>query len=226
MLRKPALPTPCLALITDRSLCPGGTLVRKVSEAVEAGVDLVQLREKDLGDSQLLTLARDLREVIGGRALLLINGRADIARAAGADGVHLPEKGGSVADVRRIIGDDALIGRSVHSVAGVLLAQREGADYAQLGSIYPTRSHPGVTPIGAAAIPETAQSLSIPILAVGGIDAERVQDVIKGGAHGVAVVSAILSAVSAADAARKLRSALDVAWIKREATAGKATKSS
>ncbi|HZP25470.1 MAG TPA: thiamine phosphate synthase [Dehalococcoidia bacterium] len=203
------LPYPCLALITDSSLRPGTTLLDAVDGAAKAGgVDLVQLREKEMPQAALLRLALDLRDITKGRNLFIVNGPFAVAAAAGADGIHLPEDGPSIEEARRFFGQDAIIGRSVHSLEGALRAEVAGANYVQLGSIFPTRSHPGVTPQGLDVLHETASRLRIPVLAIGGITAANVGSVLAAGAAGCAVISAILSAPDPRAAAGQLKAAM------------------
>ncbi|MDO8530919.1 MAG: thiamine phosphate synthase [Dehalococcoidia bacterium] len=210
MTSRPGLPYPCLALVTDRRRCRG-PLDAAVERAVAGGVNLVELREKDLPAGELLALARRLRIVTHGRALLVVNDRVDVAMASDADGAHLPERGLSVRDARALLGAGRLVGRSVHSVAGALDAERDGADYAILGAIYATSSKPGVSPAGVGLVDEASRATRLPLLAIGGVTAERAPEVMAAGAWGVAVVSAILEANDPVDAARRLRAALDSA---------------
>jgi thiamine-phosphate pyrophosphorylase len=201
------LPSPCLTLITDRSLCRGLSLEEAVARAVAGGVNVVQLREKDLTAAELVPLADRLRAIMQGKALLIVNSRLDVAQVCAADGVHLPERGASVAATRRLAGDGFIIGRSVHSVEEAVKAQEEGADYVQVGAIFPTRSHPG-PPAGLALLESVAARVTIPVLAVGGITGENVGQVMRAGARGAAVISAILGAPSPGAAARRLAEAM------------------
>jgi thiamine-phosphate pyrophosphorylase len=202
------LTIPCLALVTDRRLCRTLSLEEAVAQAVEGGVELVQLREKDLPAAELAALAEKLRAVVQGRAVFLVNDRLDVALACAADGVHLPEQGLPVAAARRLAGEGLIIGRSVHSVAEAVRAPEEGADYVQVGTIFASRSHPGQSPAGLALLEAVATAVTIPILAVGGITAANVGDVMRAGASGAAVISAILGAPSPREAARGLAQAM------------------
>jgi len=199
---------PCLTLITDRRLCQRLSLAETVARAVAGGVNVVQLREKDLAAAQLVPLADRLRAITQGKALLIVNGRLDVALLCAADGVHLPERGPSVAATRRLAGDGFIIGRSVHSVEAAVKAQDEGADYVQVGAIFATRSHPGLSPAGPALLKSVAARVTIPIVAVGGITAENVGQVMRAGARGAAVISVILGSPSPAAAARRLAEAM------------------
>ncbi|HXG42280.1 MAG TPA: thiamine phosphate synthase [Dehalococcoidia bacterium] len=209
-MARPFFPLPCLMLVTDRGLC--ADLQRAVAQAVAGGVNLVQLREKGLPPRELWALAQELRRVTAGRALLLVNDRADVALAVGADGVHLPEEGLPVAAARRVLGPTRLVGRSVHSAEAAARAEGEGADYLVVGPVYPTRSHPGAVPGGPGLVARVRQAVRLPVLAIGGITPETVPEVVAAGASGVAVISAILGSGDPQASAAALRSALDVAW--------------
>ncbi len=202
---------PILMLVTDRALCGGADgLVAAVEAAVAGGVDAVQLREKSLPPDDLLALARRLRTVTRDRALLLVNGPLDVALAAEADGVHLPEAAPSVQRPQ----PGFLVGRSIHSMDAARRAAAEGVDYLVAGPVYPTRSHPGAEPAGLGLIGEVCEAVHVPVLAIGGVTAERVPAVLRAGPDviGVAVISAVLAARDPAAAAAELREALVAAW--------------
>jgi thiamine-phosphate pyrophosphorylase len=207
---------PRLMLVTDRSLCPVERLPAVVAVAVRHGVDAVQLREKDLPDRPLLALARALREATAGAALLFVNGRVDVALAADADGVQLGEAALSVAAARRLAGRRLVIGRSVHDVAGAAAAERAGADLLVLGTVYPSRSHPGGAAGGEALVRQVCARVHLPVIGIGGITAANAAAVVRAGAAGVAVISAILAAPEPAEAAAALRRAVDTAYMVEE----------
>ncbi len=215
------LTIPCLALVTDRRLCRELSLEEAVAQAIEGGANVVQLREKDLPAADLLAIAEKLRAVTQGRALLLVNDRLDVALASAVDGVHLPEQGLPAAAARRLAGEAFIVGRSVHSVAEAVRAREEGADYVQVGTVFASRSHPGQPVAGLALIEAVAAGVSIPILAVGGITAANVGDVMRAGAGGAAVISAILDAPSPREAARDLVQAMAMAHAKADARGAK-----
>ena len=195
-------------------------MVERIGEAVAGGVDLVQLREKDLPGSVLLTLAHRIKRTIHGRALLIINERADVAVAAAADGVQLGEEALPLAAVRRIVGPQALIGRSVHSPDGALQAQAEGASLLVVGTMYATGSHPKAKPSGPGLIQQISQLLEqqpipLPLIGIGGITAANLSAVIEAGASGVAVISSILASQDPRSAAQELKMAMLEAWPSR-----------
>jgi thiamine-phosphate pyrophosphorylase len=206
------LALPSLMLVTDR-MAAGGTdaLIWIVQQAVEGGVDAVQLREKDMDPDSLLDLAERLKDAIGSRAKLIVNSALEVALEAGADGVHLPE------GVRfERLTDEMLVGRSVHSAEAAQKAEREGADYIIAGPIYETNSHPSERPSGLELVAEAA-ALSVPVLGIGGITAQNAADVMNAGASGVAVISTIIGADDPLDATLELKGRLLAAWKQRDA---------
>ncbi len=179
----------------------------------------MQLREKDLPGRLLLDLAINIRHAIDDRALLIINERIDVALLVNADGVHLGEQALGISDARSLVGDRMLIGRSVHDHEGALEAQRQGVDYLIAGSVFPTRSHPNQTPQGLQFIENLGPSVSIPCLAIGGINPLNAADVIRAGASGVAVISAVLASPQPEEAARKLKHQICGEWEKKQGAA-------
>ncbi len=210
------LPQPCLCLVTDRGIAGGPELVRRVAEAVAGGVDLVQLRDKELPGGKLLRLAQELQRTIAGRALLVINERADVAAACDAGGVQLGEDALPVAAARRILGPGKLIGRSVHSLEGAAQAAAQGAGFLVVGTMYATASHPGLPPAGPELVRRIAGSCTIPIIGIGGIQAGNAAPVVQAGACGVAVITSILAAPQPREAARRLKQTLLEAWFARD----------
>ena len=165
---------------------------------------MVQLREKDLSDHDLYDLGARVKDVIGGRANLIVNDRIDVALALNADGVQLPEHGIPVAEARRTVGSDMLIGRSVHSVCGAIEAESSGADFLIAGTIFPSASHPSGPAQGTDFLHALCGKVSIPVLAIGGLTTQNVGKVIEAGCSGAAVISAISEAEEPGSAARTL----------------------
>ena len=211
-LAEPALPRPCLALVTNRRLCKPIPLEDVVSNAVAGGVNLVQLREKDLPGKPYLELAQKLWNIIRGRALFFVNERVDVAIACGADGVQLGEAALPPWTVRQMGGESMLIGSSVHSVAGARQAEENGADFLLVGTIFSTDSKPQATPAGPILVQQIAQTVHIPVLGIGGIQTNNLDQVMDAGAHGVAVMGAVMGHPKSQHAAQALRHVLDMAW--------------
>jgi thiamine-phosphate pyrophosphorylase len=183
-------------LITDRHQVRSGSLSDVCGAALQAGVRAIQLREKDLPMRSLLTIARELSDLtrpIG--AHLVINDRIDLALVLGTRAVHLPASGASPSVARRLLGDSALIGRSAHSADEAVQAEAAGADFVVLGPIFetPTKRAFG-PPIGLEELRDAGRRCRIPLFGIGGITPHRVCDVQRAGAHGVAVVSSVMSA--------------------------------
>lgn len=157
-----------------------------VDDLGAAGVDAVQLREKVLADRDLWALCRRTVAAAGGRLLVLVNGRADIACATGLAGVHLTSHGLPVTALRRRFGPGLVLGRSTHRLAEVEAARRDGADYVTFGPVYetPSKTRYG-PPLGLAALTR-ACTVGIPVLALGGVTRERLPELAAAGAAGVA----------------------------------------
>jgi thiamine-phosphate pyrophosphorylase len=202
---------PVLCLVTDRRSARGA-LVDAVAAAVAAGVDWVQVREKDLDGAALLSLtlqlvdaARDADE----RVRILVNRRIDVALAARADGVHLGFDALRPEAARQLLGPNALIGIATHAPDEISQETRETLSYAQLAPVFAPLSKPsGRAALGLAALSRAARQ-GTPLLAQGGIDASNAAACLDAGAAGVAVTGAILGSSDPGAAAVALRSALD-----------------
>jgi thiamine-phosphate pyrophosphorylase len=196
-------------LVTDRQQTCGRPLVDCVEAAIRGGVRAVQLREKDLNARELLALARRLRDLTAcEQGALVINDRVDIAIACDADGVHLPTNSFDVRDARTLLGPDRIVGVSTHAPEQVVAAERAGADFVVFGPVYDTPSKRVYGPaLGIGALKRATLAVAIPVLAIGGITAERVPEVRAAGAAGVAVIRAILAAEDPEAEARAFLSA-------------------
>jgi thiamine-phosphate pyrophosphorylase len=200
---------PLLMLVTDTTRLRGRALADVVTATVDGGVNCVQLREKTMPRHELLTLAEQLRDITRGRALLLVNTDIDVAARSGADGVHLPEAGAPVADVRRALGERAIVSRAVHRVDAAVAAERDGADFVVFGPAFETPSHPGQPPSGLDALRAACDAVRIPVVAIGGITATNAPLAIDVGARGVAVIGDIFDAADPRVAAAALRRAVE-----------------
>jgi thiamine-phosphate pyrophosphorylase len=186
-----------LYLITDRrQVPPERTLIDTVQAALEGGVRVVQLREKDLTARELYPLALELRRLTKRfDAKLLINDRLDVAEAVDADGVHLGGASLPVRTARLLLGPHRLIGASTHSLEEVLEAQEGGADFVTFGPVYFTPSKaPYGPPVGLERLREACACAPIPIFALGGVNPLRIPEIVDAGACGAALISAILTA--------------------------------
>jgi len=198
-----------LYLITDRAAAPRPP-ADVVEECLAAGLRAVQLREKDLEVRELLALATPLREATRHHAArLLVNDRADVALAAGADGVQRTHASLPVSALRGIAPAGFLVGASVHSEAEARDAAGQGADFIVFGPVYDTASKRRYgPPQGLAALEAVTRAVDRPVLAVGGLTPERVPEVLAAGAAGVAVIGAIYAAARPAEATKAFLDAL------------------
>ncbi len=181
-----------LLLISDRKLCISKSIEETVSMAFAAGVKALQLREKDLSSSELLTLAKKLRKSSQKHsASIIINDRLDITLLSKADGVHSPQNGILANDVKRI-NKNLIAGKSIHSVKSAIEAEKNGYDYIIAGPVFRTSSKIKYgKPLGLKLLKLICDSVNLPVFAVGGINPERAKKCVKAGAHGVAVIGAI-----------------------------------
>jgi len=202
-----------LTLVTDRTQTRGRDLAALVVECLAAGLPAVQVREKDLAAAELAALCRRLREPTRERgALLIVNDRADVALAVGADAVQRTHASLSVAEIRAVVDKRLRVAASVHSREDALAAEAEGADWIVFGPVYDTASKRQYgAPQGLAKLEAAVRAVKIPVIAIGGITPERVGEVRAAGAHGVAAISAILAADSPAQATRRFLDALAAA---------------
>jgi thiamine-phosphate pyrophosphorylase len=200
-----------LYLVCDAAFEP------RLRAALDGGVDVVQLREKRLDDVQVLEAAASFARACADHgALFLINDRPELAAAAGCDGVHVGQDDARVGSAREIVGDDRIVGLSTHTTAQVDAAS--GADYIGVGPVYETPTKPGRPAVGLDLVRHAALHADRPFFAIGGLDAENVEEVAAAGARRIAVVRAIVDSPDPETAARVLRDAL-----RRSATPAGAT---
>jgi thiamine-phosphate pyrophosphorylase len=201
-----------LCLVADVEAAGNRNLSFIIRAAVEAGTTLVQLRGKKLGIRQFLNLALEVSEYLKSRNIpLIINDRVDIALACEAEGVHLGQDDMPLPLARKILGKQRLIGISVNTIKEAEAAEAQGASYIGAGPIYYTSSKKELgTILKLEGLRTIREKIKIPILAIGGLRAENVQDVISAGADGIAVISAIMSSEDTTKATKKLLEVLKV----------------
>jgi thiamine-phosphate pyrophosphorylase len=178
-------------LVSDRARSGGRAWAERARDAAVAGIDWIQVREKDLGARALLALAAQAQEAVAGTATrVLVNGRPDVALACGAAGVQLPERGLPVREVRRAF-PALVIGASCHSLAAAQRAEEGGADFVVLGPVFAT---PGkeVSVLGPGRLAEVARALRVPVYAIGGVDLASAARARAAGASGLAAIRLFL----------------------------------
>ncbi len=200
-----------LYLVAGTDSVSGRDLIDLTMAAVKGGVTLVQLREKHRPRGQVVDLARALKDRLTGSAVaLVINDDAEVALAAGADGVHLGQDDSDAAAVRALLGPDRILGFSAGDLAEAERVDRSIMDYVGVGPVYPTGSKADAGPaIGTQGLRELRAALDLPLVAIGGIDHAHAAEVMATGVEGIAVVSAICSATDPESAARALRAAIE-----------------
>lgn len=200
-----------LYLVTDRVLALGRPLEEVVTEAVRGGVTAVQLREKECSTREFIELARRVKETLEPFDVpLLINDRADVAIAAGADGLHIGQSDIGYADARRLLGADAIIGVSVDTAEQGAAAETLDADYLGVGPIFPTQTKTDTASAwGLEGLRRFRPRSAHVLVAIGGINESNAAEAIRAGADGIAVVSAICSAPDVRAAAQRLRELID-----------------
>lgn len=195
-----------LYAVTDRSwLKPGEHLTEPVEELLKAGVTCVQLREKEADDRLFLREALELKELCSRYHVpLIINDRPDIAKEAGADGVHVGLSDMGIEKARALLGDGFIIGGSAHNVREALAAQEAGADYIGCGAVFGSRTKPDVTVLQAEELRAICRSVHIPVVAIGGIKRDNIGRLAGTGIDGAAVISALFAAEDKTAAAKEL----------------------
>ena len=175
----------------------------------EGGVDLLQLRAKNLAPTSIESLSREMLQVTRDHGIpLIINDHPEIAARIGSEGVHVGQDDDSVARARQVVGPGVIVGKSTHSLAQALAAQAEGADYIGFGPLYATGTKPDYIPVGLHDIAEVHRQVQVPIFCIGGVNHARIAEVIEAGARRVVVVSAFLLAADVQAEVRQLKAAL------------------
>ena len=194
-------------LVTDRELMSTETLEEAVEQAMIGGCTLVQLREKDCSSFDFYNTAVKVKEITDKYNVpLLINDRLDIALAVDAAGVHVGQSDLPATVVRKIIGNDKIIGVSTGSLEQAIKAQKDGADYIGVGAMYATGTKKDANPTSMEELKKIRENVSLPIVVIGGINKERIKDFEGMGIDGLAIVSAIIAQSDISLAAKELKS--------------------
>jgi thiamine-phosphate pyrophosphorylase len=197
---------PRIMLVTDRRLVRAFDLRPAVTRAVEGGVGLVHIRERDLDDVALARLVEDLRRDLPASTAIVLNGKLELARALGV-GLHLPAALAIEGTSR-----PRPLGRSAHAADEVARARDEGVDYVLLGTVYATPSKPGRSGAGPELVRSVvARAANVPLYAIGGVNVTRIPELVRAGAYGVAACRALLEAKDPRRVAQAMLLALDVA---------------
>lgn len=195
-----------LYAVTDRSWLKDQTLYEQVEEALQGGATFIQLREKKLDYDEFLEEAKQIQKLCKEyKVPFVINDNVEIAKQIGADGVHVGQDDMESGKVRTLLGEDKIIGVSAHNVEEALLAQANGADYLGVGAVFNTTSKDDVSTLNHEVLKEICKAVSIPVIAIGGINEENVWKLAGTGICGVAVISAIFAKDNIKEATKSLR---------------------
>ena len=194
-----------LYLCTDRRLMTTDTIEESVERAGKGGVTVVQLREKDCSSREFYEMAVRVKEITDAYEVpLLINDRADIAMAVGADGVHLGQDDLPVQAARGLLGSDKIIGATAHTVKEAVRAWKSGADYLGAGDVFGTSTKQDARRLSLEELTEICRSVPIPVVAIGGVRADNIARLRPTGAKGAAVISAVVGQKDITAATREL----------------------
>lgn len=199
-----------LYAVTDRSWLGDKTLAEQTEEALKGGVTFVQIREKELDREYFREEAEELKTLCARYQVpFVINDDVDLALEVDADGVHVGQSDMEAGDVRKKLGPDKIIGVSARTVSQALLAQQHGADYLGVGAVFHTNSKADAAEVDFETLKEICEAVDIPVIAIGGISRENVEQLAGSGICGVAVISAIFAKPDVKKAARELKKAVE-----------------
>lgn len=201
-----------LYVILDRSAARGRDLEAVLDATLAGGCRMIQLRDKEWPSGRLLPLAERLRRrCADARATFVVNDRVDLALAAGADGVHLGQHDLPPRAARPLLRRGMILGVSTHDAAQGRAAVSDGADYVAVGAMFPTATKPDFRLVGPGLVHELRAAVPVPLVGIGGITPENARDVIRAGADGVAVISAVCGADDPRGATERLLAAVRAA---------------
>ena len=194
-----------LYAVTDRAWVGTKSLYEQVKEALENGVTCVQLREKELNESDFLKEAKQISALCKEyKVPFIVNDNVNIAIACKADGIHIGQEDMELTNVRKLVGEDMIIGVSAHTVEEAIKAQEDGADYIGIGAVFATSTKTDVDVLSFETLRSICEAVDIPTVAIGGIKKDNICKLKGSGIDGVAVVSAIFAAKDIATATKEL----------------------
>lgn len=199
-----------LYAVTDRAWLGERTLAEQVSDAIDGGVTIVQLREKSMPRDELVAEAREIRALCHSRGIpFIINDDVELARLVSADGVHVGLDDLDIAAAREIIGEKGIIGASAHSVEEARAAERAGADYLGVGAVFGSSTKTNARPLALETLRDITAAVSIPVVAIGGVTRANLPRLADSGIAGAALVSAIFAAADIKAECQALRKILE-----------------
>jgi len=205
-----------LYIITDQRISHGKSHLEVAEAALTGGATVIQFRDKEMEDSEAIEVCRKIYELTKKKGIsFIVNDRVEVTRIVQADGVHLGQEDQSLDFARKILNQNQIIGISVDTAEQAIEAEKEGADYLGVGPIYPTATKLDAgRALGVTRLKEIKEAVSIPVIAIGGIDEDNLEEVLRAGADGVAVISAVVGAPDITQACRKLKNKIE--YIKKK----------
>lgn len=196
-----------LCIITDTVIQKKYSHIEIAKKAIKGGADIIQLRDKILPTAELIKIAIKISALcVKHNVLFLVNDRVDVAMVSGVDGVHLGKEDIPVTEARKLLGKNKIIGGTAHTLQEAILREKEGADYIGFGHIYPTKTkYKPEKAKGTELLRKVVRRLSIPVIAIGGISPQNIEEVISTGVHGVAVIGSVLKSTNPVKTLKELR---------------------
>lgn len=201
-----------LYVITDQRISLGRSHREIVEAALAGGATVIQFRDKEMEEAKAIEVCQELHRLTQKKGVpFIINDRVEVAKIVGAEGVHLGQEDTPCHLARKMLGREKIIGVSAKTIEQARKAVEEGADYLGVGPIYPTTTKPGADKaLGVGRLKEIRSSVNIPLVAIGGIKEDNLEEVLKAGADGVAVISAVVNAPDLTEACRRLKNKIEL----------------
>lgn len=204
-----------LYAVTDRAWTGRQSLAEQVKAALKGGVTCLQLREKDLDEEEFLEEAMEMKRLCAGYQVpFIVNDNVEIAIKCKADGIHVGQKDMEAGNVRALVGEGMIIGVSAQTPEQAIAAERAGADYLGVGAVFSTSTKPDAIDVSYETLKKICETVSIPVVAIGGISKKNMQELSGSGADGAALVSAIFSAEDIEQECRELRRLSEQTFLK------------
>jgi len=200
-----------LYIITDQRISHVKSHLEVAEAVLAGGATVIQFRDKEMEDSEAIEVCRKIYELTKKKGIpFIVNDRVEVAKIVKADGVHLGQEDQSLDFARKILNQNQIIGISVETVEQAIKAEKEGADYLGVGPIYTTATKLDAgRELGVARLKEIKEAVNIPVIAIGGINENNLEEVLKVGADGVAIISAVVGAPDITQACRKLKNKIE-----------------
>jgi thiamine-phosphate diphosphorylase len=204
-----------LYAVTDRAWCGSKTLLEQVEEALQGGVTMVQLREKELPEAEFLAEAQAMRELCHKYHVpFIVNDNVKIALASKADGIHVGQEDMPASEVRKLVGPRMMIGVSAETLEEALKAEKDGADYLGVGAVFPTATKLDAEAVTVQTLQAITGAVQIPVCAIGGIKENNMAQLKNSGIDGVAIVSAIFASADITGTCKQLKKVARALFVK------------